>query len=100
MFGLGGVFVEVFEDTSFGIAPVTDVEARRMVDGIDASPILHGARGRQPVDVEAVAEVVERVSALASDLPAVLELDINPLVASTDGVSAVDLRLTVDKEEL
>ncbi|MGK2230348.1 MAG: acetyl coenzyme A synthetase (ADP forming)-like protein [Methanobacteriota archaeon] len=100
VFGLGGVFVEVFEDTSFGIAPVTDTEAREMVDGIDASPLLHGARGSQPVDTEAVVETVERVSALASDFPSILELDINPLVASADGVSAVDLRLTVDKEEL
>ncbi len=100
MFGLGGVFVEVFEDTSFGVAPVTDTEAREMVDGIDASPILRGARGREPVDVEAVVETVERISALVTDFPEILELDINPLVASPDGVSAIDLRLTVDTEEL
>lgn len=100
MFGLGGIFVEVFEDTSFGVAPVTDAEAREMVDTVESSPLLRGARGRESVDVEAVVETVERVSALALDFPAVLELDINPLVATPDGVSAVDLRLTLDPEEL
>ena len=100
MFGLGGVFVEVFEDTSFGIAPVTDAEAREMVESVESSPLLRGARGREPVDVDSVVETVERVSALATDFPAVLELDINPLVATPEGVSAVDLRLTLDPEEL
>jgi len=100
MFGLGGIFVEVFEDTSFGIAPVTDREAHRMVDGVESSPLLRGARGREPVDVEAVVDTVERVSALATDYLSILELDINPLVATPEGVSAVDIRLTVDPEEL
>lgn len=100
MFGLGGIFVEVFEDTSFGVAPVTDVEAREMVESVESSPLLRGARGREPVDVESVVDTVERVSALATDFPAILELDINPLVVTPDGVSAVDLRLTVDPEEL
>lgn len=100
MFGLGGIFVEVFEDTSFGVAPVTDAEAREMVNSVESSPLLRGARGREPVDIDAVVETIERVSALATDFPAILELDINPLVATPDGVSAVDLRLTVDPEEL
>jgi len=100
MFGLGGVFVEVFEDTSFSVAPVTDVDAREMIDSVESSPLLRGARGREPVDTESVVETVERVSALATDFPAILELDINPLVATPEGVSAVDLRLTLDPEEL
>ena len=100
MFGLGGVFVEVFEDTSFGVAPVTNMEAREMVESVESSSLLRGARGREPVDVESVVDTVERVSALATDYPSILELDINPLVVTSDGVSAVDLRLTVDPEEL
>ena len=100
MFGLGGIFVEVFEDTSFGVAPVADVEAREMVNSVESSPLLRGARGREPVDIDSVVETVERISMLATDFPAILELDINPLVATPDGVSAIDLRLTVDPEEL
>jgi acetyltransferase len=100
MFGFGGIFVEVLEDTAFRVAPVSEREATEMTREIDAAPLLRGARGRDPVDVEAVVEVIQRVSQLATDFPAILELDVNPLVASPDGVSAVDVRLTVDPEKL
>jgi acetyltransferase len=100
MFGLGGIFVEVLEDTAFRVAPVTEPEATAMVEEIDAAPLLHGARGRDPVDTAAVAETVERVSQLVTDFPAITELDINPAVATADGVTAVDLRLTLDTDQL
>ncbi|WP_372910806.1 acetate--CoA ligase family protein [Salinigranum sp.] len=100
MFGLGGIFVEVLEDTTFRVAPVTETEAAEMTGEIDAAPLLRGARGRDPVDVDAVAETVQRLSQLVTDFPAILELDINPLVAMPDGAQAVDVRLTVDLDEL
>jgi acetyltransferase len=100
MFGLGGIFVEVLEDTTFRVAPVTETEAREMTGEINAAPLLRGARGRDPVDVDAVAETVQRLSQLVTDFPAILELDINPLVAMPDGAQAVDVRLTVDLDEL
>jgi acetyl coenzyme A synthetase (ADP forming)-like protein len=100
MFGLGGIFVEVLEDTAFRVAPVSEREAEAMTREIDAAPLLRGARGREPVDVAGVVETVQRLSQLACDFPAILELDVNPLVASPDGVSAVDVRLTVDPEKL
>jgi acetyltransferase len=100
MFGLGGIFVEVLEDTTFRVAPVTETEAQEMTGEIDAAPLLRGARGRDPVDVAAVAETIQRLSQLVTDFPAILELDVNPLVATPDGVRAVDVRLTVDPEEL
>jgi acetyltransferase len=61
---------------------------------------LRGARGRDPTDVDAVVESVQRLSQLVTDFPAILELDINPLVATPDGVQAVDVRLTVDPDQL
>jgi acetyltransferase len=100
MFGLGGIFVEVLEDTTFRVAPVTETEATEMTGEIDAAPLLRGARGRDPVDVDAVAETIQRLSQLVTDFPAILELDINPLVATPDGAQAVDVRLTVDLDEL
>jgi acetyltransferase len=100
MFGLGGIFVQVFEDTSFRVAPVSEHEAREMTDEIKAAPMLRGARGRTPADLDAVVETIQRVSQLVTDFPAITELDVNPLVAAPDGVYAVDLRLTVDREAL
>jgi Acyl-CoA synthetase (NDP forming) len=105
MFGLGGIFVEVMEDTTFRVAPVSAPEAREMTEEIRSAPLLRGARGRDSVDVDAVIETIGRLSQLVTDFPAILELDVNPLVALPDAdggtnAAAVDVRLTVDPEKL
>ena len=100
MFGLGGIFVEVLEDTTFRVAPVSESEAREMTEEIKTAPLLRGARGRDPADIEGIIETIQRLSQLVADFPAIMEFDINPLVATPDGVDAVDIRLTVDPEEL
>ena len=100
MFGLGGIFVEVLEDATFRVAPVSEDEASDMIDEIDSAPLLRGARGRDPVDENGVIETIQRISQLVTDFPQILELDINPLVATPDGVEAVDIRATIDHEEL
>jgi acetyltransferase len=100
LFGLGGIFVEVLEDTTVKIAPVSEPDARAMIDEIDAAPLLRGARGRDPVDEDAVVETIQRLSQLATDFPAIMELDVNPLVATPEGVAAIDVRLTIDQEQL
>ena len=100
MFGLGGIFVEVLEDTAVRVAPVSEREARTMTESIDSAPLLRGARGREPVALDVLVETVQRLSQLVTDFPAIQELDVNPLVALPDGVSAVDLRLTVDLDQL
>ncbi|AXG09769.1 acetate--CoA ligase family protein [Haloplanus rubicundus] len=100
MFGLGGIFVQIFEDTAFRVAPVSEREAREMTEEIQAAPMLQGARGRTPADVDGVVETIQRISQLVTDFPAITEFDINPLVVSPEGVHAVDLRLTVDREAL
>jgi len=100
MFGLGGIFVEVMEDTAFRVGPVAESEVREMFDEIKSAPLLYGARGREPADIDALVETIQRVSKLVTDFPAITELDINPVVAQPDGVAAIDLRLTLDQEEL
>ncbi len=100
MFGLGGIFVEVLEDTTFRVAPVSETEAREMTEEIKTAPLLRGARGRDPADIDGIVETIQRLSQLVADFPAIMEFDINPLVATPDGVDAVDIRLTVDPEEL
>ena len=100
MFGLGGIFVQIFEDTSFRIAPVSEQEAQAMTEEIHAAPMLRGARGRTPADVDGVVETIQRVSQLIIDFPAIRELDINPLIVAPEGVCAVDIQLSVDRDTL
>lgn len=97
LFGLGGIFVETLEDVTLRVAPVSESEASDMVDEIDAAPLLRGARGRDPVDQESVVETIQRLSQLVTDFSEIVELDINPLVATPDGVTAIDIALTVDQ---
>jgi len=81
MVGLGGIFVEVMEDTAFRVAPVSEPEIRGMFEELDSIPLLYGARGRDPADVDALVETIQRVSHLVTDFPEIAELDINPVVA-------------------
>lgn len=93
MFGLGGIFAEVMKDVSLRLAPVTRTEALAMIREIRSFPLLDGARGRPKADVEALADALVRLSALALDLRGeVAELDINPLFvfAAGQGVKAGD----------
>lgn len=100
LFGLGGIFVEVLEDTTVRVGPVSETEATEMVDEIQAAPLLRGARGRSQADEDAIVEAIQRLSQLVEEFPAILELDINPLVAGPDGAQAIDVRLTVDTDTL
>ena len=100
VFGLGGIFVELLADTAVRVAPVSEREARTMTQELRAAPMFSGARGREAVDVDRIVTTIQRISQLVTDFPAIVELDINPLVALPDGVQAVDIRLTVDPDEL
>jgi acyl-CoA synthetase (NDP forming) len=92
-FGLGGVLVEVLKDVTFRLAPATKDDALSMLDGIRAAEILRGVRGGAAVDRDALAELVVRVSRLASDFPEIAEVDLNPVFASESGVLAADVRI-------
>jgi acetyl coenzyme A synthetase (ADP forming)-like protein len=93
MFGLGGIYVEALRDVVFRVAPVGPRDAHDMLDGIRAAPILAGMRGRPGVSRDALADVLRRVSRLASDFPEIEEMDVNPLLAFEDRVVAVDARV-------
>lgn len=100
MFGFGGLFVQIFEDTAFRVAPVNTREAQAMTADIQAAPMLRGARGRTPADIDQLVETIQRISQLVTDFPAITELDVNPLVVAPDRVSAIDVRLSVDRATL
>ena len=95
-FGLGGVLVEVLKDITFRLAPATRDDALSMLDGIQAAEMLKGVRGGDPVDREALADMIVRVSQLVNDYPEISELDLNPVFATKDGAIAADVRIVVD----
>jgi acetyltransferase len=97
MFGLGGVYVEALQDVVFRIAPIGPLEAYDMLKGIRSVAILEGVRGAPPVDFAALGEVLQRVGQLAMDFEDIVELDINPLLAFPQGVTAVDARIMLQQ---
>jgi acyl-CoA synthetase (NDP forming) len=93
--GMGGVFVEVFEEVSLRVAPISRREAHTMVEELRGAPILMGARGRKRSDIEAVIDAILRVCQLLCDFPQIKEIDINPLRVfnEEDGCQALDARI-------
>jgi acetyl coenzyme A synthetase (ADP forming)-like protein len=95
-FGLGGVQAEILNDVTFRLAPAGRVEALSMLDGIAGAAILSGFRGAAPVDRDALASVIQNVSQLVHDCPAIREVDLNPVFAGPAGATAADVRMLVD----
>jgi acyl-CoA synthetase (NDP forming) len=95
MVGLGGIFTEVLGDTACAIAPVSVDAARRLLLSLQGAPLLLGARGREPVDLDAVADVVARVSLLAAAHPELVEIELNPVLAGPAGALALDARVVL-----
>jgi acyl-CoA synthetase (NDP forming) len=93
--GLGGIFVEVLEEVSLRVAPITPKDARQMVDELRGAPILKGARGHKPSDIAAISDALLRLSQLMIDFPEIRELDINPLrvFQENNGCRALDARI-------
>ncbi len=92
MFGLGGIHVEVFDDVAFRVAPLTRADAEQMVDEVRGHRLLLGGRGRPPADRTAVVEAILALSRLMSEHRWLREFEINPLLATSEGVCALDAR--------
>jgi acyl-CoA synthetase (NDP forming)/GNAT superfamily N-acetyltransferase len=95
VFGLGGAATGVLGDQAARLTPLTDTDADDLIRGTDATPLLSGHGGGPPADTRALADVLLRVSRLADDLPEVAELELNPVIARPDGVSAARARVRV-----
>ncbi len=98
LFGKGGVEVEVVADRAIGLPPLNPLLARAMIDETRISRLLAGYRDRAPVNFDAVVQVLLALSRIAVDLPEVRELDINPLLATSGGVIALDGRVRLSRE--
>jgi acyl-CoA synthetase (NDP forming) len=97
MFGLGGIYVEVFKDVSFRLAPIKELGARNMIESTKAYKLLSGVRGEKPSDIESIIECLQRLSQLVIDFPEIQEIDINPLLVfqQGNGCKAVDGRIVI-----
>jgi acyl-CoA synthetase (NDP forming) len=95
MFGLGGIYVETVKDVVFRIPPLTDLEAREMIQQIRGYSLLQGVRGEPPVNLAALAEVLQRFAQLVEDMPEIAEIEVNPLLVFPEAgdFRAVDARV-------
>lgn len=96
MFGLGGVFVELFKDVSFRIAPVTENEALEMIKEIKGYPILSGYRGAKMLDIPQITKAIVTISELISSIDEIKEVELNPLLVYEKGITAVDARIILE----
>jgi acetyl coenzyme A synthetase (ADP forming)-like protein len=98
MFGMGGIMVEVLKDVSFYLAPLTAEEAKQMLINTKTYQMLKGVRGEEGVDIEAIAEGLQRLSQLVTEFPQIQEMDINPYVVGPEGTTpiAVDARISLE----
>ncbi|CAK7071503.1 MAG: Trans-feruloyl-CoA synthase FCS1 [Desulfovibrio sp.] len=96
MFGLGGVLVEVLKDVAFRAVPLSEYDARAMMNEIKGRVILDGVRGAKGVDKEALITLMQRLSALCAACPEIKELDLNPVLAYPDGIDVLDARILLD----
>jgi acyl-CoA synthetase (NDP forming) len=95
LFGLGGIFVEVLHDVALRLAPLTEVDAREMVDEIRGRALLDGARGQPPVDRAAIVAALLGLSRLAVERQEIESIDLNPVLGYQDGLLAVDARVVL-----
>ena len=96
MFGLGGIFVEIFKDVNFRIAPLTLDDAKEMITELKAYPLLKGYRNTPPADIDALISILCNTSRLVMDNQEIKELDLNPVMAYQKGAKTVDARIILE----
>lgn len=95
MFGLGGIYAEIYKDVSFELIDLDRGRAMEMIKRIKAYPILNGARGRRPVDFEKLIDVILKLAKIIKDNPKVLEIDLNPILVSDKKIKIADIRIVI-----
>ncbi len=98
MFGVGGIMVEVLKDVSFRVLPLTNREARLMIDEIRSVALLDGYRGRPPADKKSIRKLLLIISEVIEAYPDIQEMDLNPVIAYKDSVEIVDVRILLKTE--
>lgn len=96
MAGLGGIYTELFRDTAFRIVPIDTDEAYRMLQQLRSWKMLLGLRGQKQLDIDALAQLLSKVSRLVTENPQIKELDLNPVIVRSDGVVIADAKVVID----
>ena len=99
LFGMGGQLVEVFKDVALALPPLNTNLARRLMEKTRIFGALQGVRGQKPVDLKALQELLVRFSYLVVEQPSIKEIDINPLLASAEGLTALDARVILQEKD-
>jgi len=99
MFGIGGILVELLEDVSFRIAPITEYDAREQIHEIKGFPILDGYRGKPKADLDAIVNTLLKISDLVIKHEEIYEMDLNPVFIYESGLICVDARIILKKPE-
>ncbi len=98
MFGMGGIFTEVYEDVAFRVAPIDKIDASNLIHELKGSKILEGVRGQPTADINSIINLLINVSGLILEHDAINQLDLNPVIVYPDGVCAVDSRIIVGNQ--
>jgi acetyltransferase len=96
MFGLGGIYAEVMKDVQFALAPLSKSESLRLIRGVRSYALLEGVRGEAGMDIEVLADILQRLGRLVSDFPRIKEIDLNPVKGVGADLFAVDARIIMD----
>jgi acyl-CoA synthetase (NDP forming) len=99
MFGIGGIFTEIYDDVAFRVAPIDKIDALNIIRELRGSKILEGARGKPPADLDLIINVLINASNLMMEHNAISQLDLNPVIVYSDGVCAVDSRIVLRQTE-
>jgi len=91
--GLGGIFIEVLNDVTAGLSPISKSEAHKMVQSLRGYKLIQGARGQEGVNEDQFVEIIQRLSALVEAAPEITEMDLNPLIGTRKNIVAVDARM-------
>ena len=96
-FGLGGTLLELYNDTTFRMVPLSKEDAADMLKSIKGAKILQGYRGQPPADTEALTGIIYNLSQLVENTPQIKEIDLNPIIAYPKGALAIDARIIIEE---
>jgi acetate---CoA ligase (ADP-forming) subunit beta len=99
MFGIGGVFAEIYDDVAFRVAPIDKIDASNLIHELKGYKILEGARGKPPADLDSITNILTNVSDLMMEHEAINQLDLNPVLAYSDSACAVDTRIIIKQTD-